>query len=314
MTRKVLFGRVFGIGNAVMAIPAIKHYRDTPGYDVTVVVGTTKDDTGALEVLRMLEGIRVLTDRELFIESLSGWEPRDGRPTVRPPHMFDDGILSIPYDGRWNNVFNVICERVWDGRTRPDPATTGFVSWMKHEAEYQLDIAEHLTGRPAIRPIDSSFYGGAADASPVVYFGIGYKKDRDGFWKKKHWGDENFLGLARMILENHPGREIIVTGDTEDMRGTGRLLAGLGNRVKVSMPGLVQSIGLLAGCDSYIGNDTGMMHVAASMGKAVVSVFNFEGTKVKNSPLCERSAVIEGHSEIPSCQMVYNVWKDLLDV
>jgi len=299
---KILFVRVFGIGNAVLSIPAIKHYRDT-GHDVTVMVGSTKDDFGASEVLSRLPGVSVVGNK----------------PGVIRFEDFDHIVLSMPYDGRYGTQANTNfpCE-VHDGRPRPDPSTFGFSSWERHEAKYQLEIAERVTGRRHSCPLDSSFWDEPITDDGFVYLGIGRKYDDAGFWDKKHWGDKNFIEFAKLVLDNHPEKSIVCTGGLQDLSGTGRsLISDLSSykeRFKFSLhTDLQHSFRRIASCNSYVGNDTGMMHVAASMNKPVVAVFNFENTIVKNHPLCENWRVLQGHEEPVSVGIVYNSWKELIN-
>lgn len=314
MKIQILFVRVFGIGNAVLSIPAIKCYRDA-GCDVTVLVGSTKDDFGANQVLSRLPGVRVVGDQPGLIRF----------------EDFDHIVLSMPYDGRYGTEANTNfpCE-VHDGRPRPDPSTFGFSSWKKHEAKYQLEIAKEITGnvdalartgtRYPINPgdLDTSFWNESVTAGDFVYLGIGRKYDDAGFWDKKHWGDSNFIELAEMILERHPEKKIVCTGGLKDTTGTGRVLIDAlskhKERFKFAMHTDIQnSFRTIAACHSYVGNDTGMMHVAASMNKPVVAVFNFENTIVKNHPLCEKWRVLQGHDEPVEVDLVYNSWKELID-
>ena len=293
----ILFGRVFGIGNAVMSIPAIKHYRDNGGHNLTVLVGTTNDDYGSYDILRMISGIRVLTDKEL----------------IEKPERFDVGVLSIPHDGRWISLFSSICDSVVDGRTRPDPTTFGFSSWKKHEALYQLEVAESITNTKSEK-VDSSFFESSEiPCENSVFLGVGYKRDSANFWNVKHWGDENFFRFAQLVLSENENTKIVLTGNSLDIQNAGRLVAMLGSRVTIAT-GIRKSIELLWKCGSYVGNDTGMMHVAASMNKKVIGIFNLEGTETKNPPLCDVNKVILGyhpHSN-PSAKFVYDTWKELL--
>lgn len=308
--KSLLFVRVFGIGNAVMSVPAIKHYRDSGEYNVTVLVGTGPDDFGAKEVLSELPGVRVVTDKEFAFMS-NGW---------------NDVVLSIPYDGRFDPR-SLHAGRIHDGRPRPDPSTFGFSSWERHEAIYQLQVAESICGYPSIPitddvgpndfQVDSSFYRGEVTQGDYVYLGIGRKYDSAGFWEKKHWGDGNFIEFCRLVLDNHPEKRVVCTGGLKDMNGTGRaLIHGLADyreRFKFTYfphEPMQSSFRVIAGCHSYVGNDTGMMHVAASMDKPVVTVFNFEGTLRKNHPLCRRWKVLEGHSEPVTPRMVYDSWRE----
>jgi ADP-heptose:LPS heptosyltransferase len=110
-----------------------------------------------------------------------------------------------------------------------------------------------------------------------------------------------------------------MTGSPADISSVGRKLMNIGPnnpRVKVRMLGLNASFQMISSeCSSYVGNDTGMMHVAASMGKPTLGIFNFPGTEVKNPPLCKRNAVMLGFTESgpPTPQMVYDTWKAMID-
>lgn len=313
--KTLLFARCFGIGNALMSVPAIKHYARC-GFDVTVLVGTGPDDGGAYEVL-----------------SAVNWPTEYLRPTIlKDSHTvvgrrWDVGVFSIPYDGRWVQLESS-CGFVYDGRPRPDPSTFGFSSWEKHEAEYQLELAETLTGVPAKRELwggpDPSIGHPAwpvEGANYAVYLGIGRKRDAAGFWEKKHWGDENYLELARMILA-HDSRhnfELVSSGNRMDLLTTGKFL--IQNLPKAAGPagrgfgfaenGIQGTMNVMSRCHSFIGNDTGTMHLAAAMGLPIVSVFKFEGTRRKNHPLSDPLTweVLEGHDRDVTPEEVYNAWK-----
>ncbi len=304
-----------------MSVPAIRYLRDHSGHEVDVLVGTTRDDVGAHQVLRGLSGVRLMTDHEL----LAGLGRHD---------RWDIGIGSIPYDGRWDSLLENHCDLVLDCRPRPDPSTFGFSSWRKHEAEYQHEIARDVChtcecggyfSRSHNRTrgcdihgwhgrLDTSFWAGPVSCGDYVYLGVGRKRDVAGFWDRKHWGDENFVVLAERIL-TETGLNVVCTGDTYDVSSTGRVmlhaLSRFGARFSFMGTGLERAFDVVAGCHSYIGNDTGMMHVAASMDKSVVAVFNLEGTLRKNHPLCSRWRVLEGHTVPVSVETVYDAWRSL---
>jgi hypothetical protein len=122
----ILFGKCFGLGNAVMAVPAIKAL-SSMGHTVDVLIGSTRDDVGAMDVLLSLKN-NYGCIRRIWVDSVN--------KSIEP---YDMAIMSIPFDGRWQNGTHFQARSVMDGRTRPDPSTTGLVSWKKHEVEYQMD-------------------------------------------------------------------------------------------------------------------------------------------------------------------------------
>ncbi len=296
---KILYCTTFGIGNTVMAIPAIRALKSM-GHDLDVLVGTMPDDGGALEVMLKLRDIWMTVDNVY-------------NDRVDTDRKYDLAILSIPYDGRWHNGIHFKADRIMDGRTRPDPSTTGLVSWKKHEIEYQMDNARDLgyVGPTA----DTSFllplelgrvFRPRADARKF-YFGLGYKKDAAGFWKKKHWGNENFAELAKLILASNPGNQVVMTGDAMDFQLSIAPVIRMVNSVRViyQQGALLKSFDVLSGCDVYVGNDTGMMHVAASLRLPTYGLFFLENSIVKSRPWGENCHAIDGVGRSVSPQEVF---------
>lgn len=293
---KILYGKTFGLGNAVMAIPALKALQEM-GHDVTVACGNTPDDTGALEVFNRC-GVRTL---------------QYGKPS--PLIEYDLAIMAIPFDGRWQHGVHFNAKRVMDGRTRPDPSTTGLISWKKHEAEYQMDNVRELgfTGKAP----DCSFAREtvAKHDSKRVYLGIGYKRDRDGFWKVKHWGNDNYVQLVKLLLESDPKLEVWTSGDNADMVLTFVPIARALNfpkRFQFKQGSITQMFKTVADCDVYVGNDTGTMHVAASFDKPCVGLFFMAGARIKNHPLCSRWTILEGHEYKPTTTEVFDAAMEYL--
>jgi hypothetical protein len=245
------------------------------------------------------------------------------------------GVFSIPYDGRWA-ALEPLCDFVYDGRSRPDPTTFGLGSWQKHEAEYQQELAEEICGIPPahaelcrtsrLRPDIGHPAIHVPGCPHTVYIGVGRKRDRDGFWERKHWGDENFCTLVRMILDR-TDCDVIGTGNRADLVTTGAFMrkrVGDPRRVVVHDDGsclsesrfsfsetsIKTTLDVLTRCDSFIGNDTGTMHMAAACGLPIVSVFKMDGALRKNHPLSDPETwrVLEGHSREVTPEEVYNAW------
>lgn len=285
---KILIGKTFGIGNAVCAIPMIKAIRSAnPSAEIDVLIGTLSDDFGANIILgKLCHSLGI----GLF------WN-------VALQKKYDVAIMSIPFDGRWINGTHFNADRVIDGRKRPDESTFGFVSWEKHEVLYQMENAS-LMGWDGITVPDCSFPYDAhsdkdqeslLDARKMIYVGMGYKRDRLGLWAMKHWGNENFAELIRMILEKIPNAHVVSSGNTADLKSTLAPVCQIVNdkRFTVHSKSLPSSFTLLSRCDTFIGNDTGMAHVAASMDKDVNVIFKMEGAARKSKPWCSRSNVID---------------------
>lgn len=272
---KVLVGKVFGIGNAVLAVPMIRAIRNSCALSqLDVLVGTGPDDAGAYEVMSYLLSSGVIDS--LYRDRV----PYDG--------MYDVAVMAIPFDGRWRNGEDFHAHIVLDGRTRPDPRTVGLSSWKKHEVLYMM---ENLIDMGLDEPegdgqfLDSSFGPHPSDGR-YVYLGMGYKKDPAGQWKVKHWGNESYAELAILLLNENVF--IRTSGDAADMQMTmGPVwnMTGRDQHFKISPSrSLRDAFKEVAGAVMYVGNDTGMMHVAASQHIPTIGLFFMENSIVKNHP------------------------------
>lgn len=269
---KILVGKTFGIGNAIMAVPMLKALRSM-GHDVDVLVGTLPDDGGAMEVMMFLRD-ELGTINKVWLN--------------RCPESHDLAIMSIPYDGRWRNGVDYYATKVMDGRTRPDPSTTGLVSWHKHEVEYQMDNAYELGYKGDVPTCAFMKPEEWALRPRVFYLGVGYKKDAAGFWKVKHWGNENYAELVKRVLAEHPMNLVYTSGDMADLQLSINPISKIVNdpRFKYNPGGIKDSFKLIARCGTYFGNDTGMMHVAAACGNNVAACFLLQNSAIKSRPWC----------------------------
>jgi hypothetical protein len=282
---RILFGKCFGLGNAVMSVPAVKALAKLGS--VTVLVGSTIDDGGAHEVFSIL--------RDHMKGSITVV-----RDSAKGCGEFDVAVMSIPFDGRWKNGVHFDAKRVLDGRTRPDPSTVGLVSWERHEVDYQLDNALELgyfNGPQSMR-----FFEPRIVPMSTVYLGVGYKKNAE--WAVKHWGNENFIELADRIVAS--GKAVVMTGDRVDAAMTmGPIKRAVGAGCSFETCSFKRSFDVVSSCCAYVGNDTGMMHVASSLDVPTVGLFFLQNSIVKNGPRSTRFAAIDGSSRRPTPDEVY---------
>jgi heptosyltransferase-3 len=89
----------------------------------------------------------------------------------------------------------------------------------------------------------------------------------------KRWPLGNFLEAARFLAERGLGG-LVVTGEAEAALEIGLRAADLPpSWQRLSRPGLIDLAGLLAECSLYLGNDSGITHLAAACGAPVLAVF-----------------------------------------
>jgi len=265
---KILVGCCFGIGNSVLRVPALKALA-TRG-TVDVLIGSGPDDAGASVVfshLQMFHGrVRaVWTDVADFDTE------------------YDVAVMAIPFDGRWRNGAHFRAKAVIDGRKRPGNVDRlGFDMWERHEVEYQMENAKAL-GYDGPVPSMEFTEPQAERSSGLVYLGLGYKRDAGGFGLSKHWGTERYVRFVNRVCELRPGTKFIATGDMRDLIEVGADLLR-STDAAFHCCNLAQAFEQAGKAAVYVGNDTGMMHVAASQGTPAYAFMLSEHLVRKNHP------------------------------
>lgn len=110
-------------------------------------------------------------------------------------------------------------------------------------------------------------------------------------WRAKRWS--GFAALCQGLVE--AGRRVVLVGDARDREFTAPIAAALGSRC-VDAAGeatLVQTAALVARCESFVGNDSGLMHLAEAVGVPVVSLFGPTVREFGYGPSLPNSVVIE---------------------
>jgi len=99
----------------------------------------------------------------------------------------------------------------------------------------------------------------------------------------RQWGSARFTTLARALLDAGWPSIGLIGGPAERAMLDG-ILAGLGNAASRAFPAMSWHLGetaaLLAGSAFYVGNDTGIMNMAAAVGLRTYALF---GTPIKHS-------------------------------
>jgi ADP-heptose:LPS heptosyltransferase len=94
--------------------------------------------------------------------------------------------------------------------------------------------------------------------------------------KRKCWPLENYFKLAEKILNRQACRVLFLTGPAEEHEMADEIL-GFAHRhegvVHVRNEPLVMAAGLLANSELYVGNDSGVTHLAAAVSGKVIVLF-----------------------------------------
>lgn len=141
----------------------------------------------------------------------------------------------------------------------------------RHAVERNLDLAEALgCGRS---PVEFDLAIGDAERAWVDEI-IGGRKSYallvpGTLWETKQWPVERFAGLAKMIRERF-GLVVIAAGASDEVELANQVGAGLNLAGKTS---LKQLIALIARAKLVVANDSGPMHIAAALGRPLVTMF-----------------------------------------
>jgi len=88
------------------------------------------------------------------------------------------------------------------------------------------------------------------------------------------WPLDRYAEVVRLLIDNH-GLLPVIIGGKEDRETGEKLLAGWGRGwCAAGELNVRESAALIAGAQFYLGNDTGVMHLAAAVGRPCVGVFS----------------------------------------
>ncbi len=118
--------------------------------------------------------------------------------------------------------------------------------------------------------------------------------------RQKNWPVSGFATVAQWWREQTHGAVIVIIGPVEEDRGGyGPLRA---DALLVGNLRLAQVAALLSRCDLYIGNDSGMTHLAASLGASTVAIFGPSDT-IQWAPRGEKVMIVTRNEECSPCPM-----------
>ncbi|MCB1275575.1 glycosyltransferase family 9 protein [Prosthecobacter sp.] len=93
-------------------------------------------------------------------------------------------------------------------------------------------------------------------------------------WSSKQWPAERYAEVGRLLIEKH-GLLPVILGGNEDRELGLRLISGWGTGLCAAGELAVrESAALLRRARFYLGNDTGVMHLAAAVGRPCVGIFS----------------------------------------
>jgi lipopolysaccharide heptosyltransferase II len=128
------------------------------------------------------------------------------------------------------------------------------------------DLAIHLSPQATDRVNGLLEEHGVPESKPLVVLVPGT------IWETKHWTIEGFAGVARQFLQD--GFAVALAGTTRDQQRCRQIAAAAPGTCDLSGKTTAADLAaLIRRAEVAVTNDSGSMHVAASLGKPMVSVF-----------------------------------------
>jgi len=166
--------------------------------------------------------------------------------------------------------------------------------WANHEAVVPLKCVEHLGGIVKENHLelwvgdeDREFargiweHRGVSSGCPVFCFALGARE------KKRMWPVDRFAAVGRWLYDRYGARIVLLGGETEGF-SLGETLCSQIPEVPVinliSKTTLRQAAAVMSQIDMYVGNDTGLMHMAAAVKKPVVEISSWPRNGAYMSP------------------------------
>jgi heptosyltransferase-3 len=127
------------------------------------------------------------------------------------------------------------------------------------------------------------------------------------------WPEDRFAEMGLRLLKRFPDVRLLVLGAPHERPLGDRLCAGWGARAKNFAGDLAiwESAAALERCHLYIGNDTGTMHLAASVGTPCVAIFSARDNPGKWEPAGEGHTVLRHDVPCAGCVLTVCVDHDL---
>jgi lipopolysaccharide heptosyltransferase II len=283
---KALVIKVAAIGDLLMATPALRALKRSPGTtavhllagrSMAAVVGDNPD----------LDRVFYLDDRRIF----HGRFPAKALEVIRVAWRLRRERYDVGFNFHRDWRFNIIlflagCRRrigFAHGR-KPWLLTDGVtVAGIKHHIFHYCDLLKVLDIVCLDFKMAFPLEGGAAAAAARKYLAAavqgeyfvlapGGAANVKEEMESRRWPAENFAALAGLLLKS--GRPVALVGSGSD--------AAIAARIRAAQPAvadltgrtsLAEAAAIMKGSRLVICNDAGLMHLAAAVGARVISIF-----------------------------------------
>ena len=280
MPKKILVFSFSFIGDAVLSTAVIQPLRrHFPDAHITFLVGPRAFDLLATDP--NIDATLVYDNRGEH----TGWK---GRLRLINSLRFEKFDLVVNL--RDSLMARCIGAKHW-GMLRGDSNRHAVTRYLEVIQRYSVDITD---ARPRLelteveRTTADNFLAEADLESERLLIGI----HPGGNWEYKLWGGKNYADVASILAERLDATILLFAGPNERELQTRVVEMMEGPPILVQTDDLRHLAALISVCDVYIGNDTGPMHVAASVGTPVVALFG-STDHIRSGPYGDLHTVVQ---------------------
>ena len=122
----------------------------------------------------------------------------------------------------------------------------------------------------------------------------------------KRWFLDRYQEICRRIVASKPEARLLILGGAEDHAAGQAILDAVGPERALNLAGrtnIIESAAALARSGLYLGNDTGTMHLAASMGVPCVAIFTSRDNRDIWSPWGDEHAILRRDLPCSGCML-----------
>jgi heptosyltransferase-2 len=297
------------IGDGIMSLPAIRAYKNRfPGERLAVLAKSYLADI-YLNIPEIDE----------IIPIPARWSVRSyfsGLRRLRAKH-FDRGIL-------FTNSFSSALFFRLAGIARLAGYARDGRGWLlrdrvpgpvhyAHHQDYYRRIVDHLAGEGSGRSFAATLAVSAAEREWADHWlaGQGIRpgtrilavSPAAAYGSAKAWPPERFREFIRLWGKEHPNAVVLLLGTAGERERIAAMADGLPGNV-INLAGslsLRRAIAVLSRCRLFIGNDSGMMHIAAALGIPLAALFG-PTEPGRTAPLASRFRLLHHGADCAPCR------------
>ena len=305
--KKILLIRRDNIGDLVCTTPAFaalrQHYPDAQigalvnSYNAEVLRGNPNvDHVFVYQKLKhagnLASRFKALNQRLKLIAQLRRWKPD---VTILAKSSYDRHGLNFARQIGAKNIIGFVPDDLSQAKGLPDIrlATPEFTA--VHEVEAVNQLLAPLGINDALGPLQV-FADATAVANTNQHLPAAKKRIAlhiSAREPERRWGNDNFIVLAKHILETQPDTQILLfwsPGKADDPHHPGddeaaaQLIKALScdRLIPVPTQNLTELIAALSLCDLFIGTDGGALHLAVALNKKVLAMFENKPDKLNH--------------------------------